>query len=126
MLSAFSAWSPIAERPAKRQSERAMRRLSRRRDRRPPRRPLNVGLLRFQTSAMAESAELVTTLRRLVKEVIVHGEPGATGFSVEIKGRLSELTGAPAFPSRSKRGVLVVAREGLGSTTQKISTKTTK
>jgi hypothetical protein len=53
---------------------------------------------------MAESAELVTTLRRLVKEVIVHGEPGATGFSVEIKGRLSELTGAPAFPSRSKRG----------------------
>lgn len=51
-----------------------------------------------------ESAELMTTLRRLVKEVIVHAEPNATGFTLEVKGRLAELTGSAAFPSRSGGG----------------------
>jgi hypothetical protein len=53
----------------------------------------------------SESAELTATLRRLVQSVIVHAEPNAQGFSVEIKGRLAELSGASgAFPSRSRGG----------------------
>jgi site-specific DNA recombinase len=54
--------------------------------------------------SLPESSELVTTLRRLVKEVIVHAEPNATGFSIEVKGRLAEITGSSAFPSRSQGG----------------------
>ena len=54
----------------------------------------------------SESAELTATLRRLVQSVIVHAEPNAQGFSVEIKGRLAELSGASAaFASRSRGGV---------------------
>ena len=37
---------------------------------------------------LTESAELIATLRRLVAEVIVHAEPNARGFSIEVKGRL--------------------------------------
>jgi site-specific DNA recombinase len=50
---------------------------------------------------LVESAELVAILRRLVAEVIVNAEPGGRGFSIEVKGRLAELTGATTFPSRS-------------------------
>jgi hypothetical protein len=42
--------------------------------------------------------------RRLLTGVIVHAEPNARGFTIEVKGRLAELTGSPAFPSRSKGG----------------------
>jgi site-specific DNA recombinase len=43
-----------------------------------------------------ESGELVATLRRLVQEVIVHAEPNASGFSIEVKGRLAERA-SPTF-----------------------------
>jgi site-specific DNA recombinase len=53
---------------------------------------------------LSESAELIMTMRRLVQEVIVYAEPKARGFTIEVKGRLSELTGSAAFPARSKGG----------------------
>jgi len=61
---------------------------------------------------LPESAELVATLRRLVQEVIVHAEPNTTGFSIEVKGRLAELTGSGAFPSRSGGGVIDGSERG--------------
>jgi site-specific DNA recombinase len=63
-------------------------------------------------ASLPESAELVTTLRRLVQEVIVYAEPNATGFSIEVKGRLAELTGSAAFPARSKGGVIDGSERG--------------
>lgn len=42
--------------------------------------------------------------RRLIHSVVVHAEPGAKGFDVEIKGRLQKLLNAP-FLTRSVGGV---------------------
>lgn len=53
---------------------------------------------------LAESAELIATMRRLVQEVVIFAEPNARGFAVEVKGRLAELAGFDAFPGRSSRG----------------------
>jgi hypothetical protein len=53
---------------------------------------------------MTESVELVGILRRLVAEVIVHAKPNGRGFTLEVKGRLSELAGNAAFPARSRGG----------------------
>jgi hypothetical protein len=47
---------------------------------------------------MTESVELVGILRRLVAEVIVHAKPNGRGFTLKVKGRLSELAGNAAFP----------------------------
>jgi site-specific DNA recombinase len=49
----------------------------------------------------ATSAELVESLRRLVVEV-VHAPPNSSAFSIEVKGRLSELTSM--FAARSVGG----------------------
>jgi hypothetical protein len=73
----------------------------------------------------AERPELIAPLRRLIHSVVVHAEPGVKGFEVEIKGRLQELLSVP-FLTRSVGGGLVVAREGLDTTSQINSTKTTK
>jgi hypothetical protein len=51
---------------------------------------------------LPESAELVAMLRRLVAEVVVYAEPNARDFTIEVKGRLAELTGSAAFPTRSR------------------------
>ena len=61
--------------------------------------------LAAEKSDFAESDELITILRRLVDAVVIHAAPGTGDFSVEVKGRLAELTGSDAFPSRSKGGV---------------------
>jgi site-specific DNA recombinase len=61
---------------------------------------------------LVESAELLAVLRALVAQVIVHAEPNARGFAVEVKGRLSELTGTALFPSRSKGGVIDGSERG--------------
>ena len=50
---------------------------------------------------LPESGELVAMPHRLVQEVIVHAAPNAQGFTIEVKGRLAELTGSSAFPTRS-------------------------
>jgi hypothetical protein len=69
-------------------------------------------------SDLAESAELVATLRRLLAEVIVHSEPNIRGFSVEVKGRLAEHTGSTAFPSRSEGVIVAGERVGQNSRQQ--------
>src|SRR5712664_1848375 len=46
------------------------------------------------------------TDRDATAPVIVYAEPNARGFSIEVKGRLAELTGSGAFPSRSIGGVI--------------------
>ena len=65
-----------------------------------------------KAAIVTSGAELITIPRRLVAKVIVDTQPGGHGFSVEVKGRLAELAGYTAFPSRSKGG-LMVAGEGL-------------
>ena len=60
-----------------------------------------------------DTDELFAAIRALVSHVTVHGTPGQEGFELEIVGWLSELTKAPMFPTRSRRGRAVVAREGL-------------
>jgi site-specific DNA recombinase len=69
-----------------------------------------LGELAGQPGDPATSAELVESLRRLVVEVVVHAPPNSSAFSIEVKGRLSELTSM--FAARSVGGTLV-AREGL-------------
>jgi hypothetical protein len=68
--------------------------------------------LAAEHSDFAESAELIEALlRRLVAGVIVRAEPHGRGFSVEVQGRLAQLTNSALFPSRSEGGGLVVAGE---------------
>jgi site-specific DNA recombinase len=47
-------------------------------------------------------AELVETVRALILAVVVHAKPNSTGFEIEIKGRLAELTDAPIYPSNAR------------------------
>jgi site-specific DNA recombinase len=63
-------------------------------------------------SEQAEPLDLIATMRR-VAEAVIHGEPHARVFTIEVKGRLAELTGSTLFPSRTPGGGSMVAREGL-------------
>jgi site-specific DNA recombinase len=60
--------------------------------------------LAAEHSDFAESAELIEAVRRLVAGVIVRAEPHGRGFSVEVQGRLAQLTNSALFPSRSEGG----------------------
>ena len=53
---------------------------------------------------LPEAGELIETVRRLVQQVIVHAPPNSTELKVEIKARLSELTGLPMFSVSSQGG----------------------
>ncbi len=66
-------------------------------------------------SDFAELAELIEAVRRLVAGVIIRAEPHGRGLSVEVQGRLAQLTNSALFPSRSGGGGggVVVAGEGL-------------
>lgn len=49
-------------------------------------------------------AQLVTALRRLVIEVVVHAPAGSEELTIEIKGRLGELIGADPIVRRERAG----------------------
>jgi site-specific DNA recombinase len=60
--------------------------------------------LAAEHSDFAESAELIEAVRRLVAQVIVRAAPHGRGFSVEVQGRLAQLTNSALFPSCSEGG----------------------
>jgi site-specific DNA recombinase len=60
--------------------------------------------LAAEHSDFAESVELIEAVRRLVAGVIVRAEPHGRGFSVEVQGRLAQLTNSALFPSSSEGG----------------------
>ena len=60
--------------------------------------------LATEHSDFAESAELIEAVRRLVAQVIIYAEPHGCGFTVEVQGRLAQLTNSDLFPSRSQGG----------------------
>ena len=45
-------------------------------------------------------------LRRLLEAVVVHAEPNARGFTVEVKWPLAELTASGAFLARALGGII--------------------
>lgn len=57
-------------------------------------------------------SEFVARIRDLVSAVVVHAPPNSEALEIEIRGRLTELIGLPAFADRSGGGYKVVAREG--------------
>lgn len=61
--------------------------------------------LAAEHSDFVESAELIEAVRRLVAGVIIHAAPYGRGFTVEVQGRLAQLTNSDLFPSRSEGGV---------------------
>ena len=61
--------------------------------------------LAAEHSDFAESVELIEAVRRLVAGVIVRAEPHGRDFSVEVQGRLAQLTNSALFASRSEGGV---------------------
>jgi hypothetical protein len=69
--------------------------------------------------------EIVDAVRELIDSVVVEKTLPGEPIRLKVNGRLAALIGEPVFPEGSLSGVKMVAGEGLDTTSQNNSTKTT-
>jgi site-specific DNA recombinase len=71
-----------------------------------------IGDLATDHTYLEQSAELIAALRRMVESVAIYAAPNQAGFSIEVRGRLAQLTNSAAFPPCSGVGVISGSERG--------------